>query len=386
MKSIYLDYSSTTPVDKAVVEAMSKAWTEDYGNPSSVHRFGQKAKVLLSQTRDKVASLLGCDSSEIYFTSGGTEADNLALKGVAYAARKKGKHIITTQIEHHAVLHSAEYLAQSGYDVTFLPCDGNGLIDPTDLKSALKEETTLASIMMVNNETGEVQPIRAMAEICREAGVLFHTDAVQAVGKIPVNISDLDVDLLSLSGHKIYGPKGIGALYIRKGVRVAPMIHGGSHEKRKRAGTENIPAIIGLAAALELVTARMDEENRRLAQLRDYFIDEVQSKVKDVFQNGSRDNGVPQIVNLSFKGAEGESIILSLDLKGVAVSSGSACTSGSLDSSHVLKAMKVDDLLAQGSIRFSLGYQTTKADLDYTISILPDIIDRLRSMSAAYNG
>lgn len=386
MKSIYLDYSSTTPVDKAVVEAMSKAWTEDYGNPSSVHRFGQKAKVLLSQTRDKVASLLGCDSSEIYFTSGGTEADNLALKGVTYAARKKGKHIITTQIEHHAVLHSAEYLAQSGYDVTFLPCDGNGLIDAADLKSALKEETTLVSIMMVNNETGEVQPIRAMAEICREAGVLFHTDAIQAVGKIPVNISDLGVDLLSLSGHKIYGPKGIGALYIRKGVRVAPMIHGGSHEKRKRAGTENMPAIIGLAAALELVTARMDEENRRLAQLRDYFIDEVQSKVKDVFQNGSRDNGVPQIVNLSFKGAEGESIILSLDLKGVAVSSGSACTSGSLDSSHVLKAMKVDDLLAQGSIRFSLGYQTTKADLDYTISILPDIIDRLRSMSAAYNG
>ncbi len=386
MNSIYLDYSSTTPVDKAVAGAMQVAWSEDYGNPSSVHRFGQKAKVRMNQAREKMASLLGCDGSELYFTSGGTEADNLALKGVAYASQKKGRHIITSQTEHHAVLHSAEYLAQSGFDVTFLPVDELGKVDPQQFKAALRPDTTLVSIMMVNNETGTIQPIREMAEICRSAGVLFHTDAVQAVGKIPINISDLGVDLLSFSGHKIYGPKGIGGLFIRKGVRIAPLFHGGSHEKRKRAGTENIAAIIGMATALEMVTSRMDEENSRLAQLSDWFINEIQAKIKDVSLNGSMASGIPQIVNLSFKGAEGESIILSLDLKGVAVSSGSACTSGSLEASHVLSAMKVDDLLAQGSIRFSLGQFTTKADLEYTASILPDIIDRLRSMSAAYNG
>ncbi len=385
MEKIYLDYNSTTPMDEAVVETMRQVMIGNYGNPSSFHGFGAKAKAAMDEARGKIAAVLGAESSEIYFTSGGTEADNLALKGAAYARQKKGKHIITSKIEHHAVLESAHFLEKNGFEVTYLECDRDGVVSIDQLRRVIKPETTIVSVIMANNETGVIQPIREMAAVCREAGVLFHTDAVQAVGKVPVNVKDLDVDMLSLSAHKFYGPKGIGALYIRQGVRITPLLHGGSHEKRKRAGTENVPAIVGMAKAVEIAAEKLDSEHARMTELGDYFIEQVQSKIPEVYLNGSRDNRVPSTVNLSFKGVEGESIILSLDLKGIAVSSGSACTSGTLEASHVLAAMGIDTILAQGSIRFSLGRHTTREQLDYTVSVLPEIIERLRSMSAAYH-
>ena len=384
MESIYLDYNSTTPVDPAVIEVMRQNLADNFGNPSSIHGVGQKAKVTLEAAREQIAALLGADPSEIYFTSGGTEADNLALKGAAWAGRGKGNHIIISQIEHHAVLETAHYLEKNGFAVTSLACDHYGIISVDALRTALRPETTVVSIMMANNETGVIQPIREMAAVCRKAGVLFHTDAVQAVGKIPVDVNDLGVDMLSLSAHKFYGPKGVGALYIRKKVNIVPLLHGGSHEKRRRAGTENVPSVAGMAKALEIAIAKIDSEHKRLTELGEYFIQTVTTRIDDVTLNGSSDNRVPSTMNLSFRGVEGESIILSLDLKGIAVSSGSACTSGSLQASHVLKAMGVDDVLAQGSIRFSMGRYTTREQLDYTLSILPEIIDRLRSMSAAY--
>ncbi len=385
MEKIYLDYNSTTPMDEAVVETMRKVMAEDYGNPSSFHGFGVKAKAAMDEARGKIAAVLGAESSEIYFTSGGTEADNLALKGAAYARQKKGKHIIISKIEHHAVLESAHFLEKNSYEVTYLDCDRDGVVSIDQLRRVIKPETTIVSVIMANNETGVIQPIREMAAVCREASVLFHTDAVQAVGKIPVNVKDLGVDMLSLSAHKFYGPRGIGALYIRQGVRITPLFHGGGHERRKRAGTENVPAIVGMAKAIEIAADKLDSEHARMSELGDYLIEQVQSKIPEVYLNGSRDNRVPSTVNLSFKGVEGESIILSLDLKGIAVSSGSACTSGTLEASHVLAAMGIDTLLAQGSIRFSLGRHTTREQLDYTVSVLPEIIERLRSMSAAYH-
>ena len=384
MEQIYFDYNSTTPMHEDVAALMYKHMLETYGNPSSVHNIGQKAKVLMEEAREKIAALLGAEGSEIYFTSGGTEADNLALKGAAYAQQNKGRHIITSQIEHHAVLESAHYLEKNGFSVSYLGCGIDGAVSADALRQTLRPDTTVASIMMANNETGIIQPIQDLAGICREKGILFHTDAVQAVGKIPVDVKTLGIDMLSLSGHKMYGPKGVGALYLRRGVRIIALTHGGAHEKRRRAGTENVIGIIGLARAMELAIAKMEVERARLRELSDYFIDQVQARIPEVYLNGSRENRVPSTVNLSFKGVEGESIILSLDIKGVAVSSGSACTSGSLEPSHVLKAMGVDTLLAQGSIRFSMGRHTTKEQIDYVLSILPEIIERLRSMSAAY--
>jgi len=384
VKSVYLDYNSTTPVDPAVIEAMNKVMAENYGNPSSVHRVGQKAKVALEDARERIAAVIGARPSEIYFTSGGTESDNLAIKGVAYSRRHKGRHLITSAVEHHAVLNTTQYLEQDCFTVAYLGCDRDGAVSVDELRSALKPDTTLVSIMTANNETGQLQPIKELAAASRESGALFHTDAVQAVGKIPVNVEDLGVDLLSLSAHKFYGPKGIGALYIKRGTMITPLIHGGAHEKRKRAGTENLPAIVGMATALELARDRMDDEHRRLTELGDHFVNEVTSRIVDVSLNGSRRNRIPSTVNLSFKGVEGEAILLSLDLKGVAASSGSACSSGALESSHVLKAMGVDPVLAQGSIRFSMGKLTTREDIDYTVSILPEIIERLRAMSPAY--
>ncbi|MDD4052315.1 MAG: cysteine desulfurase family protein, partial [candidate division Zixibacteria bacterium] len=332
-----------------------------------------------------VAAILGADPSEIYFTAGGTEADNLALKGAAWALQAKGNHLIVSKIEHHAILESAHYLEKNGFTVTCLGCGPEGIVSIEELKRALTPRTTVVSVMMANNETGVIQPIAEMAAICHQAGVLFHTDAVQAVGKLPVRVNDLGVDMLSLSAHKFYGPKGVGALYARKGVKLTPLFHGGSHERRKRAGTENSAGVIAMAKALEIAEAQREKEHARMTELGDYFIAQVQSRIKDVYLNGDRDRRVPSTVNLSFKGVEGEAIILSLDMKGICVSSGSACTSGSLQASHVLTAMGVDPLLAQGSIRFSMGRYTTKEQLDYTISVLPEIIDRLRSMSAAYD-
>jgi len=384
VKLVYLDYNSTTPIDPAVIEVMNRVMAENYGNPSSVHRVGQKAKVALEEARERIAALIGAQPAEIYFTSGGTESDNLAVKGAAYARRHKGRHLITSAVEHYAVLNTTQYLEQQGFAVTYLGCDRNGVVSVDALRAALRPDTTIVSIMTANNETGQLQPVRQLAAVCREAGMIFHTDAVQAVGKIPVNVEDFGVDLLSLSAHKFYGPKGIGALYVRRGTMMTPLIHGGAHEKRKRAGTENLPAVVGMAMALELAHDGMDDEHRRLSELGAYFIDKIIARIDDVSINGSRDNRIPSTVNLSFKGVEGEAILLSLDLKGVAASSGSACSSGALESSHVLKAMGVDPVLAQGSIRFSMGRLTTREDIDYTISILPEIINRLRAMSAAY--
>jgi cysteine desulfurase len=385
MEYIYLDYNSTTPVDPEVAELMRQVMTENYGNPSSVHSLGSRARAAMETAREKVASLLGADPAEIYFTAGGTEADNLALKGAAWALQSKGNHLITSRIEHHAVLESAHYLEKHGFTASYLGCGLEGIVSVEELRGALTPKTIMASVMMANNETGAIQPIAEMAAVCRQAGVLFHTDAVQAVGKLPVKVNDLGVDMLSLSAHKFYGPKGVGALYVRKGVKLTPLFHGGSHERRKRAGTENSAGIIALARALEIAETKREQEHIRLTQLADYFIAQVQSQIKDVYLNGHRDRRVPSTVNLSFKGVEGEAIILSLDMKGICVSSGSACTSGSLQASHVLTAMGVDTLLAQGSIRFSLGRYTTKEQIDFTISVLPEIIDRLRSMSAAYD-
>lgn len=384
MEYIYLDFNSTTPVDPEVVRVMQDVLAQNFGNPSSVHSLGQKARAVMEEAREKTAVLLGAEAANLYFTSGGTEADNLAVKGAAYALRTKGNHIITTQIEHHAVLESAHHLEKNGFEVTYLGCDREGIVSPDTLREAIRPETILVSIMMANNETGVIQPIREMAAICHEEGVLFHTDAVQAIGKLPVNVVDLGVDMLSLSAHKFYGPKGIGALYLKRKTAVTPLLHGGSHERRRRAGTENVPSIVGLAKALEIAVEKLAGEHERLSQLSDYFIREVRSRIDDVYLNGSVDRRIPSTVNLSFKGVEGEAIILSLDLKGVGVSSGSACTSGSLQASHVLTAMGIDPLVAQGSIRFSMGRFTTKGHLDYTVSVLPDIIGRLRGMSATY--
>jgi cysteine desulfurase len=385
VENIYLDNNATTPIDEAVIETMHKAMIENFGNPSSVHSLGQRAKTSVEESREKIASLLGAKASEIYFTSGGTEADNLALKGAAQAGLKKGNHVITSQIEHHAVLESGHNLGKNNFEVTYLGCDKDGLISVDDLRQALKPESTIVSIMAANNETGVIQPIKEMAAVAHEAGVPFHTDAVQAVGKIPVNVDDLGVDMLSLSAHKFYGPKGVGALYIRRGTKLKPLVHGGSHERRKRAGTENVVSIVGMAKALEIAVGMIESEHNRLSELGEYFIREVKSKVSEVYMNGSHDQRIPSTVNLSFRGVEGEAVLLSLDMKGIGASTGSACASGSLQASHVMEAMKVDMILAQSAIRFSLGRYTTKEQLDYTVSVLPEIIERLRSMSAAYD-
>jgi len=384
MKLVYLDYNSTTPIDPAVLAEMQAFSTETFGNPSSVHWYGQKAKAAMENAREKIAAFLGARPTEIYFTSGGTEADNLAVKGAAHAGRSRGKHIITSRIEHHAVLKTVQYLEKEGFEATYLGCDGAGVVSAAELKQALRPDTVVVSIMMANNETGVIQPVRELAAVCRGAGTPFHTDAVQAIGKIPVTVDELGVDMLSLSAHKFCGPKGIGALYIRRKTTVTPLLHGGSHERRKRPGTENVVGIIGMAKAMEIAVQRRDNEHRRLSELSDYFVREVTSRIGEVYLNGSPGNRIPSTVNLSFRGVEGESIILSLDLKGIAVSSGSACTSGSLEPSHVLQAMGVDPILAQGSIRFSMGRFTTREEIDYTVAALPEIITRLRSMSAVY--
>jgi len=358
-----------------------------YGNASSVHGFGREAKAALEEAREKVAAILGAEASEIYFTGGGTESDNIALKGIAYSRQGKRNQVIISAIEHHAILESAKYLEKNGFKVDYLGTDREGFVSGKELGERLTDQCSIVSIMHANNEVGTVQDIRKLADIAHSRGALFHTDAVQSAGKIKVDVKVLDVDLLSISGHKFYGPKGVGVLFIRKGTKITPLTHGGHHEKGRRAGTENVAGIVGLASALELADKIRDAEHKRLADLADYFISGVQSKVSEVHFNGPRDNEkrIPSTVNLSFQAVEGESIILSLDMKGVAVASGSACTSGSLEASHVLMAMGVPVELAQGSIRFSLGRFTTKEDLEYTISVLPEIIERLRAMSPLYS-
>jgi cysteine desulfurase len=384
MKRIYLDHNATTPVHPEVLEAMLPYYQDKFGNPSSIHSFGREAKVALEESREKVAYLLGVSSSEIYFTSGGTESDNLAVKGVAFANRDKGRHIITSKIEHHAILESCKFLEKEGFEVTYLPVESKGVVDPEDLRKALKNDTILVSIMYVNNEVGSIQPLEDISRIVKDKGIYLHTDAVQALGKIPIDVRKLNVDMLSVSGHKIYGPKGVGAVYIRKGVRITPWSHGGHHERSRRAGTENVPGIVGFAKAVELAVGELEDQNRHLKNLTETFYRKLVDTIPDVILNGDLSSRAVNTLNLSFKGVEGESVILSLDLKSVAVASGSACTSGTLEPSHVLSAMGIAPEIAQGAIRFSFGRDNTMEDVEYVAGILPDIVNRLRSMSPLY--
>ncbi len=383
MKRVYMDNGATTQVDEKVLEAMLPFLKEDFGNPSSLHSFGRDVKKHLEEAREKVAAALNAEPEEIFFTSGGTEADNLAVQGVAKALRKQGNHIITSTIEHHAVLDVVKALEKEGYKATYLPVNKDGLVDPADVAKAITEDTILVSVMMANNEVGTIQPIKEIASIVKEKGIYFHTDAVQAVGNLPIDVKDLGVDLLSLAGHKIYGPKGVGALYIRKGTKINKNTYGGGQEKKVRPGTENIPGIVGLGRAIELATEDIPGKSAYLKSLRNKLIDEL-LKIKDVQLNGHREKRLPGNVNISFEYVEGESLILSLDMKGIASSSGSACTSGSLDPSHVLMAMELSHQTAHGSLRLSLGKNNTEEEVDYVLEVLPEIVDRLRKMSSVY--
>jgi len=384
MRRVYLDHSATTPVRLEVLEAMLPYLKERFGNASSIHGFGREAKVALEESREKVAQILGAMPSEIYFTSGGTESENLAIKGVAYANRNKGRHIITSQIEHHAVLESCKFLEKEGFEVTYLPVDSKGLVDPEDLRTAIRDDTILVSIIHANNEVGTVQSIQELSQAAKEKGAYFHTDAVQSLGKIPIDVRKLNLDMISMSGHKIYGPKGVGAIYIRKGIRITPWAHGGHHERSRRAGTENVPGIVGFTRALELLSAEMEDHSRHTGNLAEALYRKLVDAIPDVVVHGDPQRRIPNILSLSFKGVEGESVILSLDLKGVAVASGSACTSGTLEPSHVLSAMKVPPDIAQGALRFSFGRDNTMDDVDYVAGLLPEIVQRLRSISPLY--
>ena len=385
MSEIYMDHAATTPVRPEIVEAMLPYFSSEFGNASSVYGWGRRAHQALDGARDKVSELLGAQANEIVFTSGGSEGANLAIKGVAWAYQTKGKHIITSAVEHHAVLDAALWLKKHGFDVTVLPVDEEGLVSPTDVEEALRPDTILVSIMHANNEVGTIQPISEIGAIVRKHSAYFHTDAVQSAGVLDINVEELGVDLLSLSGHKLYGPKGVGALYVRKGVRLDPLIHGGAQERRRRAGTENVAAIVGLARAFALARAERVQENERLVKLRDRLIEGLQ-KIPSTKVNGSLVQRLPNNVNVCFQYIEGESMLLNLDLKGIAASSGSACTSGSLDPSHVLLAMGLTHEIAHGSLRLTLGRENTEADVDFVLQEIPVIVERLREMSPLYQG
>lgn len=383
-KIIYFDHAATTPLKKEVLDEMMPYLTEQYGNPSTIYKLGREAKKAIELARERVAKALNADIQEIYFTSGGTESDNWALKGVAFANKDKGKHIITTTIEHHAVLHPLKYLEGLGFEVTYVPVEPNGIVDPQKIKEAIRDDTILISVMLANNEIGTIQPVKEIAKIAKEKGIIVHTDAVQAVGQIPVDVKDLGVDLLSLSAHKFYGPKGVGALYIRKGTKIHPFSHGGAQERNRRAGTENVAGIVGLGKAIELATQNLSEYAAKLQKLRDKLIDGVLSKIDYVRLNGDRNQRLPNNANFSFEFIEGESLLLMLDMKGIAASSGSACTSGSLDPSHVLLAIGLEHEVAHGSLRITLGEDNTEEDIDYLLEVLPEIVSRLREMSPLY--
>ncbi len=385
MQPVYLDHNATTPIEPEVLEAMLPYLKDGFGNASSVHNFGRDAKVALENSREQVASVINCSPDELYFTSGGTESDNISIFGVANKYKKNKNHIIVGAAEHHAVLEPAEHLHhKEGFEFDLLPVDINGFSSPEQLKQLVTDKTTIVSVMHANNETGVIQDIAALTKVAHEKKALFHTDAVQSTGKIEVDVTKLDVDLLSLTAHKIYGPKGIGALYVKQGVRLDPLFYGGSHEKKRRPGTENIAGVVGLAKALEIALKRRDDDYNRMRQQSEYFIDKITQTIQDVSLNGHREKRLPHTVNLSFQGIEGESILLALDLKGIAVSSGSACTAGAAEPSHVLTAMGIDQVVAQGAIRFSIGRSTTNEQLDYVIGELPGIVNRLRDMSPVY--
>jgi len=386
VKKIYMDYNATSPLHPEVLDAMLPFLKDNFGNPSSIHWAGRCVTKYVEEAREKVANLLNAHPTEIVFTGGGSESDNFAIKGVAYALKDKGTHIITTQVEHPAVLNTCAYLEKIGYEVTYLPVDREGMIDLDELKSSITDRTILLSVMYANNETGNILPIKEIGEITSDRGILFHTDAVQAVGKTAIDSKDLKVDLLSMSGHKLYGPKGVGSLYVKKGTMLIPLIHGGHQERNRRAGTENTPGIVGLGKACEVGKRDVEYQSRYLANLRDTLHKRIIDKLDHVILNGHPTERLPNTLNLNFEFVEGEALLISLDLEGVAVSTGSACSSGSVGPSHVLTAMGVPSETAQGSIRFSLGKDNTEEDIEHVIGVLPNIVTRLRSMSPLYPG
>lgn len=382
---IYLDNAATTKTAPEVVDAMIPYFTEHYGNPSSVYSFASGNKEVVSRQREIIAQALGAQANEIYFTAGGSESDNWALKATAETYEKKGKHIITTKIEHHAILHTCEYLEkQRGFEITYLDVDENGVVKLDELKKAIRPDTILISVMFANNEIGTIQPIREIGEIAQEHKILFHTDAVQAFGQIPIDVDACHIDMLSASGHKLNGPKGIGFLYIRKGVKIRSFVHGGAQERKRRAGTENVPGIVGMGAAVERAMRTMETRTAKERKLRDYLIERIETEIPYCRLNGDRTNRLPNNVNFSFRFIEGESLLIMLDMKGICASSGSACTSGSLDPSHVLLAIGLPHEIAHGSLRMTLGEETTREDLDYTVDTLKEIVANLRGMSPLY--
>ncbi|NLW58835.1 MAG: cysteine desulfurase NifS [Firmicutes bacterium] len=381
---IYLDHAATTPVKPEVLAAMLPYFTEHYGNPSSVYKIAQRNRKAIDDARAVVAEHLGAQPNEIFFTSGGTEADNWAIKGIAEAFKEKGNHIITTNIEHHAVLHPCQYLEKHGYEVTYLEVDPDGLVTAEQVEAAIRPETILITIMYANNEIGTIMPIAEIGAVAKKHGIVFHTDAVQAIGHLPIDVRAQNIDLLSLSGHKFYGPKGTGALYIRRGLQLPPLLHGGGQERNRRAGTENVPGIVGLAKAMALAYEDLEAKNAKIKALRDYLIDGIMTQIPYCRLNGHREQRLPNNVNISFEFIEGESLLLLLDMAGIAASSGSACTSGSLDPSHVLLALGLPHEQAHGSIRFTLGEDNTREEMDQVLEKLPSFVERLRSMSPLY--
>ncbi len=386
MRRVYMDNAATTSLNKEVLNAMIPYLTDIYGNPSSLHYFGQQAHTAVENARHQVASALGAADNEIIFTGCGTESDNMALKGVAEKYQNKGKHIITSSVEHHAILHTCQYLEKHGFEITYLPVDEYGMIKAEQVRNAIREDTILVSIMFGNNEVGTIMPIKEIGEICHERSVIFHTDAVQAVGHVEIDVKKMNIDMLSLSAHKLHGPKGVGALYIRKGLIIPPLLHGGAQERKRRAGTENVAGIVGLGKAIELACTDITGNAQRMSSLRDKLIAGKESSIPEDKMNGHRTERLPGNVNFSIKYIEGESILLMLDINGIAASSGSACTSGSLDPSHVLLAMGMPHETAHGSVRLTLGDETTEEDIDYVLSVLPEIVMKLRKMSPLYHG
>lgn len=382
MKLVYFDYAATTPLDERVFEAMREFFYRDYGNASSLHTFGRKARTGIYESRETIANMINAKESEICFTSGGTESDNLAIKGVAYAYHNKGEHIIISSVEHHAVLETCKILETEGFKVTYLPVDKYGMVDPSAVKKSINKKTILVSIMHANNEVGTINDIGEIGKITKENDILFHSDAVQTFGKMPIDVNEFGVDLLTISGHKIYGPKGVGALYIRKGIKIQPLLHGGSHERNRRAGTENVPGIVGLGKAAEIRVEEMESEFKFLSKLEDYFRKNLCETIDNIKFNGHPEKKLPGYLNISFSETEGESLLLSLDLEGIAVATGSACSSGTSEPSHVLEAMGLSPETVQSSIRISLGKHNSKQDIDYALSVFPNVIKRLRELSS----
>ncbi|MDD4138531.1 MAG: cysteine desulfurase NifS [Methanoregula sp.] len=384
-RTVYMDHSATTYVRREVLDAMVPYFTGHFGNPSSIYHIARDSKKAIDTARAQVAKALSAEPDEIYFTSGGSESDNWAIKGIAYANRKKGNHIITTKIEHHAVLHTCEYLAKDGFTITYLPVDKYGLVDPSDLEKAITDKTILITIMYANNEIGTIEPIAELGVIARKHKIPFHTDAVQAIGNVPIDVQAQNIDLLSLSAHKFYGPKGTGVLYIRKGVKIDNLIHGGGQERKRRAGTENIAGIVGCGRAIEFATADIEGHNRRIRAMRDRLLKGILAKIPNAYLNGHPENRLPGNINISFAFIEGESMLLWLDDEGICASTGSACTSGSLEPSHVLLATGLPVEISHGSLRLTLGDVNTEADVDFVLEVLPKVVTRLREMSPLYH-